>query len=88
MLDVRSAAQEPGEANSPAPVGLPLLEGRLQADGWLRIRLAISGARRHPWPGSAADDDFVVAIAEQCLNSPANRLATTLAVLLESDFTC
>ena len=81
-LEVRSATQGANPSAS-------LLEVRLQADGWLRIRLtkrflALAG---NPWPGNAADDDFVIAVAERCFELPGESL-DDLAVLLESDFTC
>ena len=81
-LEVRSATQG---ANPSAP----LLEVRLQADGWLRIRLtkrflALAG---NPWPGNAADDDFVIAVAERCFDPPEDQ-ADDLAILLQSNFTC
>lgn len=79
VLEVRSAAAD-----------LPLLDARLQADGWLRIRLtkrflALAG---NPWPGTAAPDDFVFAVAERCFAPPAEPLGQGLAALLESRFTC
>ena len=81
-LEVRSATQG-------ASPSAPLLEVRLQADGWLRIRLtkrflALAG---NPWPGNAADDDFVIAVAERCFD-PQEDQADDLAVLLQSSFTC
>lgn len=79
VLEVRSAAAD-----------LPLLEARLQTDGWLRIRLtkrflALAG---NPWPGSTAPDDFVFAVAERCFAPPPEPLGQGLAVLLEGRFTC
>ena len=76
-------------ASTSATVGAPLLEVRLRADGWLRIRLtkrflALAG---NPWPGNAADDDFVIAVAERCFDPPEDQ-ADDLAILLQSNFTC
>ena len=87
LLEVRSFMQG---SSASAVAGPPLLEVRLHADGWLRIRLtkrflALAG---NPWPGNAADNDFVIAVAEQCFDLPEDAAADDLAVLLKSDFTC
>lgn len=90
VLDVRSAAAD-----------LTLLEVRVDADGLLQVRLtrrllALAG---NPWPGSTSPDDFVLSVAERCFAAPEEPFGDdahgesghrrgTLAVLLESQFSC
>ena len=79
LLDVRTS-----------PAAERLLEVRLQADGWLRTRLAkrfldIVDAR---WPDTFADDEFVLSVAERCVVPPPDPVGQGLAVLLEGEFIC
>lgn len=72
------------------PAAQRLAEARLQADGWLRARLAkrfltLLGV---PWPGTSADDDFVLDVAERCFEPPPEPGGRGLAVLLEGEFIC
>ena len=73
-----------------SPAAERLLEVRLQADGWLRTQLAkrFLDIVDASWPGTSADDEFVLSVAERCFVPPPDPVGQGLAVLLEGEFIC
>ena len=74
-----------------SPSAQRLAEARLQADGWLRARLAkrFLALLDVSWPGtSTPNDDFVLDVAERCFAPPREPSGGGLAVLLGGKFIC